>query len=256
MQPKVPLCVFPRTGALLSVIHQSCALLKTLFYSVFSAKHSFADMKECNLKKQKLPKIGGCLPKCKKVFFVVFFLFFCGFLCLCYCVFVCKKAQKAIFLQFRDSLSTLFPQKTCFRMFIFFLFCLLSLFSFCLPFKTSIFSLLFVHQPLFGKDSLWGGFFCLSFLSFPFLMVASFFETNFVAFPFWNPSCFCFWHVFFCCFGFCFHGVCFCLSALMLALFLLCGYYVFILSWFCFFCFVSCFAFRLWKKHCFLFLRF
>ena len=46
----------PQKAALLAVIPKSCALLKALFFLVFSAKHSFADMKECNLKKQKTPK--------------------------------------------------------------------------------------------------------------------------------------------------------------------------------------------------------
>ena len=82
---KVPFWVFLRKGVLLSVIHKSCALLKTLFYSVFS-KHSFVDMKECNLKK-KLPKIG-VVCQCKKVFWgYVFFAFWwsCFFVA---CVFV------------------------------------------------------------------------------------------------------------------------------------------------------------------------
>ena len=59
-----------------------------------SAENSFADMKECNLKKNKTLPIRGCLPKCKKVFFGPFLCF----LVVCFfCVFVllfCKRAQK------------------------------------------------------------------------------------------------------------------------------------------------------------------
>ena len=37
---------------------------------MLSAKHSFVDMKECTLIKNKnFTKIGGGLPECKKVFF-------------------------------------------------------------------------------------------------------------------------------------------------------------------------------------------
>ena len=48
-----------------------CSAENTIFI-VFSAKHSFAKMKECELKKTEIYKIGGCLPACKKVFFFVF----------------------------------------------------------------------------------------------------------------------------------------------------------------------------------------
>ena len=78
----------PRKGALLlSVIPKSCALLKTLFCSVFS-KHSFADMKECNLKKNKnLPRIEVVCQNAKWCLFGLFFVlvvlfFFCVFVLL------------------------------------------------------------------------------------------------------------------------------------------------------------------------------
>ena len=71
-----------------------CSAENTIFI-VFSAKHSFADMKERNLTKNKnLPKFRGLFAKCKKVFFFflvcVFLFFFGGFVicCLCFCAFV------------------------------------------------------------------------------------------------------------------------------------------------------------------------
>ena len=50
-----------------------CSAENTMFI-VFSAKHSFAENKECNLNKNRnFPKIGGCLPTCEKVFLCVSF---------------------------------------------------------------------------------------------------------------------------------------------------------------------------------------
>ena len=134
---------------------------KHYFYSVFSktqlSRHERMQLEQ----KQKFTKNRGCLPKCKKVFFDFFFAFwwFCFllpvFLFLC-CV---KRPRKAISCNFRGLLSILFPQKACLKVFLFFLFCF---FCFCLPFQKSIFYLLFIHQPLFTEDSLWG-FFSFSF---------------------------------------------------------------------------------------------
>ena len=73
---------------------------------------------------------------------------------------------------------------------------------------------------------------------------------TFLTSPFWNPICFRFWLFLFSSafLVFCFHCVCFSLSA------------VFLLCWLCFWCFcfvlfcvfvfvlLSCFAFSLWKK--------
>ena len=119
---------------------------------------------------------------------VFFFGWFCFFLLpvfLCFC-FV-KRPKRLFSCNFRGFLSILFPQKACFKMFIFFLFCFLSLFSFCLPFQNSIFSLLFVHQPLFGKDSLWG--FLLSFFFvFSFLNVCFFLWNKLPSIPFLKPK--------------------------------------------------------------------
>ena len=62
-------------------------------------------------------------------------------------------------------------------LFLFFVFLLSSL-------SNSIFSLLFVHQPLFGTHYFWRFSFVVCCLPFPFLMLACFFETNFPNMPF------------------------------------------------------------------------
>ena len=174
----------------------------------------------------------------QKGFFGVCFFCFLVVLFFVACVFVlvfCKKAQKGYFPAILE-VFCLFcsPKRPVLKCFFSSFSVFFPGFPFFFPFKIPFF-LCFLSINPFLEKILCGGFFCHFILSFPFLMFASFFETNFLTSPFWNPSCFCFWH-FFCCFCFCFHGVCFCLSVLMLALFC----YVFILFWFCF-CFVSCF---------------
>ena len=84
------------------------------FFIVFSAKHSFAELKECNLKKQKFTKKKGLFAEMQKgVFLVCFFLvvlFFSSvFLCLCFV----KKAQKGYFPAFLEVFKILFPRKAC-----------------------------------------------------------------------------------------------------------------------------------------------
>ena len=79
---------------------------------VFSARHSFAELVECKLKNNiNLPKIGGCLPTCKKVFFgLVFVVWWFGFLFLLFLFFfVWKKPQKNHFLQFYSLFSFCVP---------------------------------------------------------------------------------------------------------------------------------------------------
>ena len=143
---------------------------------VFSAKHSFAEIKECNLKNKKiLPKIGGCLPTCKKVFFVCVFgclvvLFF--FVSIIF--FVWKKTQKgyfpAILKSFFFFVSPKGPSlKSFFSSYSFFF----SGFPFVFPFKTPFFSLLFVHQPFSENINIFG-FFIIIFLAFSFLNVCLF----------------------------------------------------------------------------------
>ena len=144
-------------------------------------------MKECNLKnKTKIHEKRGCLPKCKTVFYGQFFFVFWWFCFFVACVFVLLLGPKRLFsfnLEFlflfsspkRPVLKCLFSSFS-----VFFLVLLMSSLS-----KFHLFSLLFVHQPLFAKDSFEG--FLQSFiilLPFPFLVFASFFETNFLTSPF------------------------------------------------------------------------
>ena len=118
---------------------------------------------------------------------VVLFFGFPVFLCFC---FVHNSPKWLYSCIFRGFLFILFPQKACLKLFLFFLFFFL---CFCLPFQKSIFSVLFVHQPLFRKDSLWV-FICFSF---PVLMFACLFETNFPDILFKNPSCSQYWQFIF-----------------------------------------------------------
>ena len=118
---------------------------------VFSAKHSFAEIKECKLKNRSLPIIGGCVT-CKKVFFV----FLGGLVCF-FCVFVLlflKKAQKGYFPAF-FSISKLRSPKRPKSVFsshyvIFLVFPLSSLF------KIPYFVFAFCHQPPFENDISFG----------------------------------------------------------------------------------------------------
>ena len=167
--------------------------------------------------------------------FVSFFVFF-----------VWKKNKKAIFLQFWSFFLSCVPKRPVFKILLFFLFCFLFWFSFCLPFPNSI--SLFCPSAPFWKTFIFLVSLSFFFLPFPFLMFAGFFQTNFLNIPFLKPKLLSFslFMYFFCCFLFLFSCSSFCLSALMLALFLEC----FILFLSCF-CFVSCFAFTDNDKHCF-----
>ena len=66
---------------------QKLCSAENIIFIVFSAKHSFVDMKECNLRKTEFTKNRGCLPNCKKFFFGYVFLLLGGlfFCCLCFC---------------------------------------------------------------------------------------------------------------------------------------------------------------------------
>ena len=66
------------------------------FYSVFS-EHSFAEIKERNLKSKKhLPKIGGVCQHAKRCCFVLCFLLFGGLFFLCV-LFLCLEKHKGYF---------------------------------------------------------------------------------------------------------------------------------------------------------------
>ena len=130
-------------------------------FIVFSGKHSFADVRECNLTK-KINKNRGCLPECKKVFFVIFLvlvvLFFCFSMFLCFC-FVHNSPKWLFSCIFRGFLSILFPQKACLKLFPFFLFYFAFVFSFKIHF---FFAFCPSTNPFLENISLWG-FFCFSF---------------------------------------------------------------------------------------------
>ena len=187
---------------------------------MFSAKHSFADMRECNLRKNKtFTKIGGGLPECKKVFYLFTFLVLVVlfFVSLCFCGFVLlKKAQKGHFPAILEVFVYFVPQKACLWNPSF----LPILFSF-LPFKTPFYPFAFWPSAPFSKTLIFLVSLSFFFLPFPFLMFACFFQTNFPNIPFLKPKLLSFWLFiyFFCCSCFCFHCVCFSLSVFMLALF-------------------------------------
>ena len=174
--------------------------------------------------------------KCKSVFWSVL-LFFGGcvfllpvFLCFCFV----KRPKKAIFLQNLEVFCLVCSSKNVLRCFFSSFFCLMSFhLFFCFFPSTPFWKIFFV-----GVSSVF------LFLSFPFLMAASLFETKFLTSPFWNPNCSCFWHfssvVFVIVFMVCvFLPFCFDVSVVFVMFY--------ILFWFCF-CFVSCFAFRQWKN--------
>ena len=130
----------PKWNFWLQKCHFVCTLWKHNYtiIIVFSAKHSFAEIKECKLKKQKFTKNRDCLLIRKNnfgilfLFWVVLFFVFCIFVLL-----FCTKAKKGyIFSCFRVFFV---PPKSHFSYFVF-----LS-FSFCLPFQ-NIFSLFVVHH--------------------------------------------------------------------------------------------------------------
>ena len=83
----------------------------------------------------------------------VFFCFWWScFYPLCFVLVFCKQGPKKVTsCNFRVFFKFCSPARPVFKILLFFLFRFLSWFSFCLPFQKSIFSLFFVHQPLFRK---------------------------------------------------------------------------------------------------------
>ena len=222
---------------------------------MFSARHSFVDMKECTLIKNKnLPKIGVVCQNAKRLFLVyiyiyIYIIFFCFLVVLFFvaCVFVlvfCKKAPKGYFPAILE-VFCLFcsPKRPVFKILLFFLFCFFSGFPFVFPFKTPFYPFAFWPSAPFWKTLIFLVSLSFLFLPFPFLMFACFFQTNFPTIPFLKPKLLSFWLFiyFICCSCFCFHCVCFSLSVFMLALFLVFFCFCFV---FCF-CLLSCFAFSL-----------
>ena len=220
------------------MIHKAVLCWNTIF-GVFN-KTQLCGHERVQLEKNKhLPKIGGRLPKCWKVFFVVcFFLVVLFFVACVFVLLFCKKAPKGYFPAICS------PKRPALK-------CVFSSFSVFFPCFAFVFQnynlfLCFLSINSFWEKTLCGDFFCLSYLSFTFLMLASFFETNFLASPFWNPSCFCFWHVFLLLFLFLFSWCMFLPFCFDVSFVFVTFYFVFTLFLFCF-----SFAFRQWKKHCF-----
>ena len=75
-----------------------CSAEKTIF-AVFSAKHSFAEMKECKLPKTETYQKLGPVANMQKLFFIYCFRAFCFFL-IVFDFVGGKSPPKAIFLQF------------------------------------------------------------------------------------------------------------------------------------------------------------
>ena len=144
-------------------------------------------MKECNLNKNKnLPKIEVVCQNAKRSFFGMFFFafwWFCFLLPVFWFLCFAKKAQKGYFPAILEVfLSTLFPQKACLKVFLFFpfsVFLLLSSLS-----KLHFIPLLFWPSAPFWKTLIFLVSFFFFFLLFPFLMFACFFQTNFPNIPF------------------------------------------------------------------------
>ena len=120
----------------------------------------------------------------------------------------------------------------------FFLFCF---FAFVFPFKNPFSSLLFVHQHLFRRDSLWG-FFCFS-LACLFLMFACLFKTNFPNIPVFKPKLLSLLAVYFSSVVLVFVFMVY-VSAFLCLCWLCFWYFVVFHLCFCF-CLVACFAFSL-----------
>ena len=143
---------------------------------MFSAKHSFVDLKECTLIKNKnFTKIGGGLPECKRVFFwYVFFVFWCFCFLLPVFWFLCfvKKAQKGYFPAVLEVFCLFCSHKRpALKCFIssYFVFFLAFVFLFNNPF---LYFLLSINNFLENINVF--GFFLFLFLAFSFLNVCLF----------------------------------------------------------------------------------
>ena len=134
----------PRKGGIyyLWYLKKLCFAENTIFI-VLSAKHSFADMKECNLKKkQNFAKNRGLFAKMQKGVYLVCFFGFLVVLFLFLRVFVflfCKRGPKRLFSCNLDFVLSCSPKRPIFKILLFFLFCFIFLFSLCLPFQNSSF---------------------------------------------------------------------------------------------------------------------
>ena len=164
---KVPFWKGPPKGFLLSVIHKSCALLKTL--CLLSAKHSFAEMKE-GKQTEVYQKLGVVCQHAKRCSFVVFLCF--GFLLFVVVHFLIKNSQKGCFPGTLEVFPLLFTQKVCLKT----SFCsVVFLFSICLTFHNSIVFLCFLSINFLKNAFGFFGRFGLSiFVAFSFVNVCLF----------------------------------------------------------------------------------
>ena len=136
---KVPFWEGAPKGLLLSVIPKSCVLLKNTIFIVFSAKHSFADMRE----QKKMTKIGVVCQNGQRCFFGPFWGFggFVFWVSLCFCASVLYAiARNGYFPAFLEVFCLFCSHKRpalnclCSSYFAFF--------AFVLPFKNPFSSLL------------------------------------------------------------------------------------------------------------------
>ena len=141
---------------------------------VFSAKHSFADMRQCNLKKtNNFTKIGGGLPECKKVFFGSFLgVLVVFFVSLCFCAFALYTIAQNGYIPAFLEVFCLFcshkrPVFNCFfsSYFVFF--------AFVIPFKNPFF-LCFLSINSFLENIICGVSFVFLLLAFSFPNVCLF----------------------------------------------------------------------------------
>ena len=192
--------------------------------------------------KQTFTKNWGLLAKLQKGVFLVcfgFFLWFCFLFSLCFVRLFCNKGPKRLFPAILEVFVDVFPPKglslkslfSSYSVFLFvFLLSSLSKFHFFFAFCPST---LFLENII----NFWFLLF-LIFLSFPFLMFACFFETNFPNIPFLKPKLLSFLVVF--------------SSVILVFVFMVRVSAFLLLCWFCFgqfsclvvfcFCLVSCFA--------------
>ena len=150
-----------------------------------------------------------------------------------FCSFVLLKSPKRLFpCNFWRFFHFVPPERPVFKIRLFFLFCFFFLLSSLS--KLHLFTLPFVHHPLFGEHYFGGSL--LYVFPFPLLMFASVFETNVPNLPFLKPKLFSFLVVYFLLFLDFVFTIMFCLSVFMLALLLVCFFVLFVFD---------CFAFRL-----------
>ena len=129
-----------------------------------------------------MPKIGGCLKTCKKFVLLLFFVALVFF-----SLFLYGEAPTRLFsYNFRGFPSVVPPKGLSLKSFSS-SYSVFLLFSFCLPFQDSMFSLLLSINPIL--EDIFGGLFHLSFrLPFPLFMFACFFVTHFPNIPFFKTN--------------------------------------------------------------------